>query len=342
MMMKSKLLGMAVALTACVISPAHSASYVFTTLDDPLATNRTGTFAQAIDNNGQVVGYYYDSSGDAHGFLYSGGSYITVDYRPGTANQTFPESINAKRQIVGWYNDRSSDHGFLYSGGIFTALNDPLATVNTFARAINARGQIVGYYQNGVIGGGLVNHGFFYSGGTYTFTAAASTPPLTIHSASNPASLAAPLTAPLPWASTTGGRSWDFTTTAAFTRTVSNTAAAATSPLTIPQASTAPLPLASTTRVKSSGITSTVLTTNAVSYTAAASTPPSTIPQASTALLPSASMTRVKSSGFTSTARQPTTASLHRDSRRERRRVRRHRMSHRERLPIPVRRPIDH
>jgi probable HAF family extracellular repeat protein len=144
-------------------------TYTYTTLDDPLGINGTnGTYAFGINDRGVVAGYYYDSSGDAHGFRYSGGSYITLDYPPGTSNQTFPEGINAKGQIVGWYNDGSSDHGFLYSGGSYTTLNDPLATVNTFATGINDKGQIVGYYQDGVSGGGLVNHGFIYVGGIYT------------------------------------------------------------------------------------------------------------------------------------------------------------------------------
>ena len=140
-------------------------SYSFASLSDPLAT--TGTFAQGINDKGQIVGYYFDNSGGAHGFRYSGGSYTPIDFQPGT-NQTFPEGINDKGQIVGWYNDRSSDHGFLYSGGTYTTLDDPSATVSTVARDINDKGQVVGYYQNGLPGGGLANHGFFYDGGTYT------------------------------------------------------------------------------------------------------------------------------------------------------------------------------
>jgi probable HAF family extracellular repeat protein len=144
-------------------------TYSYTTVDDPAATNSTnGTYAQGINDMGEVVGYYYDSAGNAHGFLDMGGIYTTLDFSSGTNNQTFPEGINDKGQIVGWYNDRSSDHGFLYSGGTYTALDDPLATVNTVARGINDKGQVVGYYQDGVSGGGLVNHGFIYSRGIYT------------------------------------------------------------------------------------------------------------------------------------------------------------------------------
>jgi probable HAF family extracellular repeat protein len=49
----------------------------YTTLDDPLATN--GTFAWGINASGQIVGSYGDASIFYHGFLYSGGSYTTLD-----------------------------------------------------------------------------------------------------------------------------------------------------------------------------------------------------------------------------------------------------------------------
>jgi len=46
-------------------------TYTYTTLNEPLAY---GTFPDAINSSGQIVGYYSDGSGTGHGFLYSGGS----------------------------------------------------------------------------------------------------------------------------------------------------------------------------------------------------------------------------------------------------------------------------
>ena len=40
------------------------------------------------------------------------------------------------------------DHGFLYSGGTYTTIDDPLATNGTVATGINNSGQIVGYYTD--------------------------------------------------------------------------------------------------------------------------------------------------------------------------------------------------
>jgi probable HAF family extracellular repeat protein len=92
-------------------------TYTYTTLDDPLSGGDF-TFATGINALGQIVGYYYDASGgSAHGFLYSGGAYTTIDDPLGTCG-TFAQGINALGQIVGYYLDSAGiQHGFLYSGG---------------------------------------------------------------------------------------------------------------------------------------------------------------------------------------------------------------------------------
>jgi probable HAF family extracellular repeat protein len=78
--------------------------------------------------------------------------------------------INNAGQIVGSYSDSGlKGHGFLYTNGTYTALDDPSANVvNTGASGINDLGQVVGLYNT------LTNVDFFqsfvfrYSGGTYT------------------------------------------------------------------------------------------------------------------------------------------------------------------------------
>src|SRR5436190_9748079 len=72
--------------------------------------------------------------------------------------------INDNGQIVGYYID-ASYHGFLYSNGAYTTLNDPSAgSAGTVAIGINASGQIVGDYFDA----NFKNRGFLYSGGSYT------------------------------------------------------------------------------------------------------------------------------------------------------------------------------
>ena len=50
---------------------------IFTTIDDPLAPSLTRAFG--INNSGVIVGSFFDASNHQHGFLLSGGSFITLD-----------------------------------------------------------------------------------------------------------------------------------------------------------------------------------------------------------------------------------------------------------------------
>jgi probable HAF family extracellular repeat protein len=123
-----------------------------------------GTYANGVNNAGQIVGDYIDSSGHAHGFLYrpSSGTYKTLNDPHGTEG-TYAVGINDNGQIVGYYVDSSGvDHGFLYtiSTGHFTTLNDPLAGTGvgqgTMVEGINDKTEVVGTY----IDSSGVHHGF--------------------------------------------------------------------------------------------------------------------------------------------------------------------------------------
>jgi probable HAF family extracellular repeat protein len=126
----------------------------FTAIDDPLGT--TGNFAHGVNDFGQIVGNYTDSSSKSHGFLYNAGTYTTLDDPLGT-NGTFAYGINDAGQIVGIYIDSSNKtHSFLYSGHTYTTFDDPSGDNGTTALGINDFGQIVGQY----IDGGGIEHGF--------------------------------------------------------------------------------------------------------------------------------------------------------------------------------------
>jgi probable HAF family extracellular repeat protein len=86
---------------------------------------------------------------------------IVVPY----AGDTWAYGINNKGQIVGLFEGGPAPGrgGFLYSGGVYTTINDPLGALNS-AVGINAKGQIAGDYTDS----SGVNHGYLYSGGVYT------------------------------------------------------------------------------------------------------------------------------------------------------------------------------
>lgn len=124
------------------------------------------TFAKGINNNGLVVGYYYDGVGTRqHGFLYGGGTYATLN-DPNATLYTSAKGINNLGHVVGSYGDATSSHGFIYIDGTYVTLNDPNATdrsIGTQANGINDRGQVVGSYGDAT---GI--HGFLYEGNTFT------------------------------------------------------------------------------------------------------------------------------------------------------------------------------
>jgi probable HAF family extracellular repeat protein len=69
-----------------------------------------GTVALGMNDTGQIVGHFNNG---AHGFLYSNGTYTTLDDPLGT-HGTIAAGINASGQIVGQYADASNHvHGFL-------------------------------------------------------------------------------------------------------------------------------------------------------------------------------------------------------------------------------------
>ena len=70
------------------------------------------TQAYGINSTGQISGSYSNASG-GHGFLYSGGTYITLDDPSANVGGTSAVGINAFGQVVGIYGSTSGPHGFL-------------------------------------------------------------------------------------------------------------------------------------------------------------------------------------------------------------------------------------
>src|SRR5262245_42427895 len=80
-------------------------------------------------------------------------NYSTLDDPLQIGFETIGWGINSAGQVVGFYSNNSGGHGFLYSNGTYTPLDDPLATGDTLAFGINDTGLIVGMYRN------ISNHG---------------------------------------------------------------------------------------------------------------------------------------------------------------------------------------
>jgi probable HAF family extracellular repeat protein len=78
-----------------------------------------------INNSGEIVGYYTDSSGNQHGFIYQSGTFTTVDDPDGT--DTHLTAINNNGEIAGYYQSPGPSgipvtNGLIYDNGTFTTL----------------------------------------------------------------------------------------------------------------------------------------------------------------------------------------------------------------------------
>ena len=100
----------------------------------------------SLSSNGNVGGYWVDSSHTHHGFVFIGGKTKTLDF-PG-AGLTAVTGINAAGTAVGFDIDPQGNvHGFTWSAGKFTPL-DVQGALFTEPLLINDWGTIAGTYIN--------------------------------------------------------------------------------------------------------------------------------------------------------------------------------------------------
>jgi len=139
----------------------------FMGVNHPNAQEPNGTIPFAINNSGQIVGYFVSVSGSSfsHGFLTNDGVTFTTIDAP-NANSTSANGINDAGEIVGHLADTTgTTRGFLRAvNGTFTTFDFPEAGVTqTVANDINTMGQIAGYFVDAT---GV--HGFLKDGTTFT------------------------------------------------------------------------------------------------------------------------------------------------------------------------------
>ena len=139
------------------------ANGVFTTINVPGAVPGT-VGASGINDAGQIVGSYRDSSGP-HGFLDTDGVFTSINVPVSVGFTPFAGGINNAGQIVGQFIAGSQNYGFLESNGTFTTINAP-GSVSTVALGINNPGQVIGQFTDSA----SQPHDFVYNSVTGVYT----------------------------------------------------------------------------------------------------------------------------------------------------------------------------
>jgi len=120
------------------------------------------SYANTINDTGDVIGWGEDGEGAEKCFIYSSGQYTEL-LPPGWVNAC-ARDINNKRDVVGGGADSEGvGKGFIYSEGQYIELLPP-GWINAGAHDINDNGGVLG---DGYDGNG-VHKGFIYSNGKYT------------------------------------------------------------------------------------------------------------------------------------------------------------------------------
>jgi hypothetical protein len=108
--------------------------------------------AAAINNNGDVAGFYNKTSSQVDGFLkLRSGRFITLAY-PG-ASMTQATGVNDFQEVVGTYTvgtgSSAVTHGFTWTPQRgFKSVDDPQGVGATTVNGVNDRGDIVGFYTD--------------------------------------------------------------------------------------------------------------------------------------------------------------------------------------------------
>ena len=140
----------------------------FTTIDVEGAGAATGqgTYIEAINDAGDVAGYFMDSNSLTHGFVRSAAGVITTfDVPASNGESTVAQGIDSAGDVVGDYNaPNTGAHSFIRTADGTITTFDPTFSGNSAALSINDSGVITG-----AILGPVTGSGYLYTlNGTFT------------------------------------------------------------------------------------------------------------------------------------------------------------------------------
>ena len=139
-----------------VVGFIRSADGTFTTYAVP--KSYTTMFNHRL-NNAVTVGSYQDHKLNIHGFVYTAGNEVAVNYPK--AAQSWLNGINNAGTVVGAFIEGVHSKGFQLANGTYTEVAYSGA-LNTQLESINDNGLVVGYYQDATL-----DHGITWQNGKF-------------------------------------------------------------------------------------------------------------------------------------------------------------------------------
>jgi hypothetical protein len=117
----------------------------------PEGLNGPSLTAAAINNHGEIVGYYVNSKGVTVSFASKPHSFTTFAWPHAT--ETEATGINDSGEVVGFYQlgtgASAIDHGFIWQAGHgLKEVNDPHGVNTSDINGINDKGELVGFYTD--------------------------------------------------------------------------------------------------------------------------------------------------------------------------------------------------
>jgi hypothetical protein len=163
-MRATSVLAVAVVFCLALALPRFAICGTYTNFDVPGSTR---VIPEGVNNTGQTTGWWSDSAGLNHSFLFQPNGVVTT-FDASLGQDTIALSINGPGKIVGYYTGTDKLwHGFLRNlAGEFTTINAPGAgCLGTWALSIDDSGEIAGGYWDS----GCESHGFILDSlGNYT------------------------------------------------------------------------------------------------------------------------------------------------------------------------------
>ena len=126
-------------------------SHAFSLVTDPADPGASLT-AAAINDRGDVAGFYMTRSGKTDAFLKTaGGQFSTLAYPRAVATNAF--GVNGSDEVVGTYTDGTGNsattHGFTWTReGGFASVDDPQGPGATTINGVNDHGDLAGFYTD--------------------------------------------------------------------------------------------------------------------------------------------------------------------------------------------------